>query len=79
MPLKPTESVLLPVSVTAAARAFPAVGVKVTLTMQTPLAASVAGLMGQLLVCAKSPAFAPVTAIPVIVSALDPLLVTVIV
>ena len=55
------------------------VGVKVTLIVQKPFTAIAVGLSGQLLVCAKSPRLLPVTAIPLIVSGLGPLLVTVIV
>ena len=49
-------------------------GVKVTLMLQFPLTASVAGEMGQLLVCAKSPALLPVMLMPLMVNAALPLL-----
>jgi hypothetical protein len=62
----------LSVTVTVPARAPTAVGVKVTLIVQFPAAASVAGLTGQLFVCAKSPEAAMVLivkgAFPVFVS-----------
>jgi hypothetical protein len=66
-------------SVTAreAFRAPVAVGSNVTLIVQFDPAASVAGLAGQVLVCAKSPLFAPVIAMPVIASAALPVLVKV--
>jgi len=59
-------------------RAPAAVGVKVTLIVQMPDTANVAGLTGQLLVCAKSPALAPVIPMLEIVSRPGPLFVTVI-
>ena len=59
----------LSVTVNVALRAPVAVGVKVTLIVQVPLAAKVEGLMGQLLVCPKSPGFVPVKAMLVILSA----------
>src|SRR5438094_1628059 len=61
----------LPISVTVnvALREPVAVGVKVTLMVQVPLAAKVEGLRGQLLVCPKSPGFVPVKAMLVILSA----------
>src|SRR5436309_13120924 len=46
-----------------------AVGVKVTLIVQVPLAARVEGLRGQLLVCPKSPGLVPVKPMLVIVNA----------
>ena len=52
-------------------------GVKVTLIVQLAPAASVLGLMGQVLVCAKSPAFVPATVMLVIVRAAVPLFVSV--
>src|SRR5258708_13428559 len=69
----------LPLSLrlTAAVRAPVAVGVKVTLIEQLAATASVAGLRGHVVVCAKPPAFVPVIARPLIVSAPGPLLVTV--
>jgi len=54
---------------TEALRGPPAVGPKVIMMVQVPLAANVDGESGQLFVCAKSPAFAPVIAMLVIVSA----------
>ena len=62
----------LSVNCTAPFRVPVAVGVKVTETMQVALTAM---LVGQLLVCAKS----PLATIPVILSTAEPLLVTVIV
>ena len=52
-------------------------GVKVTLRVQLALGPRVVGELGQLLVCAKSLLFAPVTVIPVIVSAWLPVFVKV--
>lgn len=49
-----------------------------TLTVQKPFTGTVAGLTGQLLVCAKSPGLVPVTAMPEMASALGPLFETVI-
>jgi hypothetical protein len=46
-----------------------AVGLKVTLAVQLVLLASVAGLMGQLLLCPKSPLSVPVIVMPLIVTA----------
>jgi hypothetical protein len=60
---------------TAADRAFAAVGVNVTLIVQVPFTATVAG---QLFVCAKSPGFVPPSAMPVIASGFGPALVSVI-
>ena len=62
----------------AAERAPVACGVNVTLIVQLPFTAIDAGLTGQLLVWPKSAIFAPVTEMPVIISALGPLLVKVI-
>ena len=64
-------------TLTLAVRAPVAVGLNVTLITQFALAAKVAGLTGHVLVCAKSPAFAPVIETPVIVIAALPLLVSV--
>src|SRR5256712_484762 len=50
----------LSVAVNVALRVPVAVGVKVTLMVQVPLAAKVEGLRGQLLVCPKSPGLVPV-------------------
>ena len=62
---------MLALSVTAkvALREPVAVGVKVTLMVQVPLAAKVEGLRGQLLVCPKSPGLVPVKPMLVMVSA----------
>ena len=65
MPVPDTAAVwglLLALSATAkvALRDPVAVGVKVTLMVQVPLAAKVEGLTGQLLVCPKSPGLVPV-------------------
>jgi hypothetical protein len=68
------ESGLAPVMVTAAENVVTDGGVNVILTVQKALAARLAG---QLFVCAKSTALIPVMAIPLIVAAPDPLLVTV--
>ena len=68
----------LSVIVIAAERRLETRGVKVTLTVQKPLTAIVAGLIGQLLVCAKSPGLVPVTAMALMLNGLGPLLVTVI-
>jgi hypothetical protein len=54
-----------------------AVGSNVTLILQFAPAANVVGLTGQVFVCAKSPLFAPVMAMLVIVSAALPVLVKV--
>jgi hypothetical protein len=54
-----------------------AVGSNVTLILQFAPAASVVGLTGHVFVCAKSPLFAPVMAMLVIVSAALPVLVMV--
>jgi hypothetical protein len=54
-----------------------AVGLKVTLIVQFAPAASVLGLRGQVLVCAKSPALVPLIPTLVMVSAAFPLLVSV--
>jgi len=59
---------------------FPvAVGLKVMLIAQFAPPASVVGLTGHVLVCAKSPLLVPPAAMLVIVSAAVPVLVTVIV
>ena len=52
-------------------------GVKVTLIVQNPFTARVAGLTGQLLVCAKSPGLVPVTVMLLMVTVPGPLLVRV--
>ena len=57
------------VTVNVALRDPVAVGVKVTLMVQVPLAAKVDGLIGQLLVCPKSPGLAPVKAMLVMLNA----------
>lgn len=62
-------SAALSVTCTFAARAPVAVGRKVTLTVQL---APTAKLAGQLFVCEKSPALAPVIATPLIDSAAVP-------
>ena len=67
----------LSVIVTAPLRDPLVAGVNVTLMAQVPLAASVAGLAGQVLVWAKSPLFAPVTAMLVMARAALPVLVSV--
>ena len=80
VPLRPNACGLpLPLSVmlTLAARLPAAVGVNVTLMLHAPFAASVAGLTGHVFVCAKSPGFAPVMAMLVILSVPGPLFVTV--
>ena len=59
----------LSVTVNVALREPVAVGVKVTLMVQVPLAAKVEGLRGQLLVCPKSPGLFPVKPMLVMVSA----------
>jgi hypothetical protein len=64
----------LSATLTEAVRAPVAVGVKVTEIVQLAPAASVAG---QVLVCPKSPAFAPVTEMAVIVSPAVPVFVSV--
>jgi hypothetical protein len=64
----------LSVIVTQAVRDPAAVGVNVTLTVQEAFSASEAG---QLLVCSKSPEFAPVIVMLEMPSVLGPLLVTV--
>jgi hypothetical protein len=60
-----------------AVRAPVVLGLKVTLMVQAVPAANVLGLMGQVLVCAKSLAFVPVIPILLIVSGAVPLLVSV--
>ena len=67
----------LSLMLTAPLRAPEADGAKVTLMVQLAPAANVLGLMGQVLVCAKSPALVPVTEMLVIVRAAVPLLVSV--
>ena len=57
------------VTVNVALRDPMAVGVKVTLIVQVPLAARVEGLIGQLLVCPKSPGLVPVKPMLVMVNA----------
>ena len=59
----------LSVTVNVALREPVAVGVKVTLMVQVALAAKVEGLMGQLLVCPKSPELVPVKPTLVMVKA----------
>ena len=59
----------LSVTVNVALREPVAVGLKVTLMVQVPLAAKVEGLRGQLLVCPKSPGLVPVKPMLVMVSA----------
>ncbi len=67
----------LSVIVTAAVRVPVAVGVKVTLIVQVALAASVAGLIGHVVVWPNSSALVPVIARLLIVSAPGPLFVSV--
>jgi hypothetical protein len=71
LPVALSATLIAPVRVPAA------VGLNVTLIAQWALAASVAGLTGQVLVSAKSPLFVPVTVIPVMVNAVVPVLVNV--
>ena len=86
--LKMTLEVLLPVPLSATVCGLPlalsviltlalrvpvAVGVKVTLIVQVAPAAMVLGLIGQVLVWAKSPAFVPVKPIVLMVRAALPL------
>ena len=52
-------------------------GVKVTETVQVAFTASVAGLLGQVFVCAKSAALVPANAMPLIVKGAVPLFVSV--
>src|SRR5205807_826188 len=59
----------LSVTVKIALREPVAVGEKVTLMVQVPLAAKVEGLRGQLLVCPKSPGLGPVKPMLVMVNA----------
>src|SRR4051812_27533433 len=61
---------------TLADRLAVALGVNVTDTVHEALTASVAGAIGQLFDCAKSAAFVPVIAMPLIESGADPELVT---
>src|SRR5579884_2422390 len=67
----------LSVSVRLAVREPAAVGEKVMLIVHEALTASVPGLMGQVLVCEKSPAFVPATVTALMVRAALPLLVSV--
>ena len=60
------------VTVNVALRVPVAAGVKLTLMVQLPLAARVEGLIGQLLVCPKSPGSVPVKAMLVMVNAVPP-------
>ena len=60
------------VTVNIALRVPVAAGVKLTLMVQLPLAARVEGLIGQLLVCPKSPGLVPVKAMLVMVNAVPP-------
>src|SRR5438874_2523489 len=62
---------------TLALRVPVAVGVKVTLIVQEALAASVLGLMGQLLVWAKSPLLVPLIPMLLMLRAALPLLVSI--
>jgi hypothetical protein len=55
----------------------PAVGVNVTLIVHVPFTASVAGLIGQVVVSEKSPGFVPVIEMLLIVNVPGPLFVTV--
>src|SRR5690348_13983101 len=66
----------LSVMLTLAVRVPLATGVKVTLRAHLAPAASVLGLIGQVVVSAKSPALMPVSAILSIVSAAVPVLVS---
>jgi hypothetical protein len=65
------------VIITEAVRAPPAVGVNVTLTVQFAFGAKVEGLIGHVVVCAKSPALVPVIAMLLIVNTPEPVFVTV--
>jgi hypothetical protein len=67
----------LSVTVTLAVRVPIAVGLNVTLIVQLAPAARVLGLMGQVVLCAKSPALVPVIPILLMVSAAVPLFVSV--
>ena len=62
---------------TAAVRAPAAAGVNVTVMLHVAAVASVAGLNGQVLVWAKSPAFAPPSAMPVMDNGAAPVLLSV--
>lgn len=80
VPLRVTDCGLfgaLSLIVTLALRAPLAPGVKVTLIVQLLPAVNVLGLIGHVLVCAKSPALVPATLIVVIVRSAVPLLVSV--
>ena len=70
-------SLALSAMLIVALRAPLAEGENVTLMAQEPLAANVLGLVGQVFVWPKSAAFAPFTAIPVMVSGAAPVLVSV--
>ena len=61
--------VALSVTANVAPRGPVAAGVKITLMVHVVLAAKVEGLMGQLLVCPKSPGLVPVKPMLVMVSA----------
>ena len=80
VPLNPTICGLpaaLSFTLTEAVLDPAAVGVKVRLIVQVPLAARVLGLIGQVLVWAKSPLFVPVIPILLMVRAVLPLFVNV--
>ena len=80
VPLKATACGLplaLSVMVTLALRLPLADGVKVTLIVQVPPAARVLELLGQVLVCAKSPALVPLKLMLLMVKAALPLLASV--
>ena len=80
MPLSATVCglpVALSVMLTLALRLPLALGVKVTLMVQEAPAASVLELLGQVLVCAKSPALVPLSPMLLMVRAALPLLVSV--
>ena len=70
-------AVALSEMLTDAERPPVAVGLKVTLIVQKPLADNVLGEMGQLLVCPKSPELVPVTAMLEMVKLTLPVLVRV--
>jgi hypothetical protein len=67
----PATFLLLSVMISEAVRAEAAVGVKVTLMVQPPLAATE---LPQVFVCAKSPGLAPVNVMLLIVRAVFPVL-----
>ena len=80
MPLRASDCGLplaLSVMVTLALRLPVAVGVKVTLIVQFAPAAKVLELLGQVLVCAKSPLLVPLRPMLLMVKAAVPLLVSV--